>query len=291
MKRVLLALTLGLAVAAVPAVAESTGSTGSTSSSAHSSGLTANEEPATGAARLHGASKTHDELSGTATADTTTTSTLRQDNSGTVTTSGSAEVQETRTNPDAASLAPGGGLTLTGTVVSWNDQEIVVRTTTGIEHVVIQPDTRRPSTFTEGQVVSIDYNRTSQNGVMIAEQIRPGEAPVVARSGVDVESELEQDVEAGVAELGEEADELGAEISQLDDELEQEIEEETGRNLDNDSTIGDSVTADMDDDTPETLGANTTLDTSLPATAGESPLVALLGLVALGAAAGLRRLF
>lgn len=294
MKRVVLALTLGLAVAVIPAVAQDAGSTGSTSSSSAatessetSSGLAPRESTPTGAAALHGSTTTHDELSGTPAPDTATTTTttgtntLRQDDTGTVTTRGSAEVQETRTNPDAASLAPGGGLTLTGTVVSWNDQEIVVRTTTGIEHVVIQPNTRRPATFTEGQVVSIDYNRTSQNGVMIAEQIRPGDAPVVRQGSVDAETRLDAA-----------ADELGANISQLDDELEEEIEEELGANLDNDSTIGDSVTADMDDDTPDTFRTTTsTLDTSLPATAGESPLVALLGLAALGAAAGLRRLF
>jgi hypothetical protein len=206
------------------------------------------------------------------------------------TTTGSPEVQEERTNPDTASLAPGGGLTLTGNVVSWNDEELVVRTTTGVEHFVLQPTTRRPSTFAEGQLVSVDYNRTSQNGVMIAEQIRPGDAGAISSTATGTESRLEQNVERAADDIDDAADELGANISQLDDEIEEEIEEETGRNLDNDSTIGDSRTADMDDDTPDTT-LRADVDTTLPATAGESPLVALLGLVALGAAAGLRRLF
>jgi hypothetical protein len=213
-----------------------------------------------------------------------------------------AQVQETRTNPDTASLAPGGGLTISGTVESWNDQEIVIRTNTGIEHVVIQPSTQRPGSFTAGQAVTIDYNRSSQNGVMIAEQIRLGEAPAVTATtsttgtigdGIDQEGPVETAVEDAVADVGEAADQVGAELSKLDDQAEEEIEEETGTNLDNDSTVAGvqttrntvDTTADMDDDTQDTL------TTSLPATAGDSPLVALLGLVALGAAAGLRRLF
>jgi len=210
-----------------------------------------------------------------------------------------AQVQETRTNPDTASLAPGGGLTISGTVESWNDQEIVIRTSTGVEHLVIQPSTQRPGSFTSGQLVTIDYNRSSQNGVMIAEQIRLGEAPVVTGTatttlgdGIDQEGPVETAVEEAVADAGDAADRVGAELSELDDEAEEEIEEETGTNLDNDSTVAGvntssktvDTTADMDDDTQDTM-------TSLPATAGDSPLVALLGLVALGAAAGLRRLF
>jgi hypothetical protein len=318
MRSVVLALTVAAALVALPAAAQTgSGSTGTGGTSATTgsgtgnttgSGMGATSTPGQdtppGAGALHGSSTTHEPLSGTAapagtTTGTTTgtattgTSSLRQGTTGanTSTTAGGAEVQETRTNPDTASLAPGGGLTLTGTVVSWNDQELVIRTSTGIEHLVLQPTTTRPSTFTEGQVVTVDYNRTSQNGVMIAEQVRLG-GTLAGTSTVDTESQLEQDVEEAAADLGEAADDAGAAISQLDDEAEEEIEEELGANLDDDSTIGDSPTADMDDDTADTtLGTTSTLDTALPATAGESPLIALLGVLALGAAAGLRRLF
>jgi hypothetical protein len=232
MRRVVLALSLGLAVLVAPAMAQET------------------------------------DTSGTANNLTQTDGT---------------EVQETRTNPDIGTTAPNSGLSITGTVESWNDNEIVIRTTTGVEHIVLQPETQRPGSFTAGETVTIDYNRSSTNGIMIAEQIR--RAGVTGTSTVDTESQLEQDVEEGVADLGEAADDAGAAISQLDDEVEEEIEEEIGSNLDNDATIGDSTTADMDDDTTDTLG------TSLPATAGESPLVALLGVLALAGAAGLRRLF
>jgi MYXO-CTERM domain-containing protein len=195
------------------------------------------------------------------------------------TATGETEVQETRTNPDAGMIGPGGGLTITGTVVSWNDDEIVIRTTTGIEHIVIQQDTSRPSTFTEGQVVSIDYLRSTQNGVMIARQIRPGEAPLVGQSTVDVEGPVEREVEAAMSDLGEAADDVGAALSEIDDRVEARIESALDTNIDNDSTIAGRPVSSFDS------------DTSLPATAGSSPLVALFGLLALGAAAGLRRLF
>ena len=231
MRRVVLALSLGLAVLAVPAVAQST--------------------------------------------DTAGTANNLQQTDGT-------PVQETRTSPSIGSTAPNAGLSITGTVESWNDKEIVIRTATGTEHIVLQPTTQRPSTFTAGETVTIDYNRSSTNGIMIAEQIRP--AGTMGTGTADVEGELEQDVESAVAKAGDAADDAGAAISKLDDEIEEEIEEETGSNLDNDSTVGDSTTADMDDDTADTVG------TALPATAGESGLIALLGIAALGAAAGLRRL-
>lgn len=192
------------------------------------------------------------------------------------TATGETEVQETRTNPDAGVVGPGAGLTITGTVVSWNDDEIVIRTTTGVEHIVIQPNTSRPATFTEGQVVSIDYNRSTQNGVMIASQIRPDEAPIVGQSTVHTESGLEREVEEAVSDLGEAADDVGAALSEIDDDVEAGIESALDTNIDNDSTIA---------------GEPVSRSTSLPATAGASPLVALFGLLALGVAAGLRRLF
>jgi hypothetical protein len=195
------------------------------------------------------------------------------------TATGETEVQETRTNPSAGTIAPGGGLTITGTVVSWNDDEIVIRTTTGIEHIVIQQDTSRPATFTEGQVVSIDYLRSTQNGVMIARQIRPGEAPVVGQSTVDVEGPVERAVEGVMSDLGEAADDVGAALSEIDDRVEAGIESALDTDIDDDGSIAGQPVSSFDS------------DTSLPATAGASPLVALFGLLALGAAAGLRRLF
>ena len=213
-------------------------------------------------------------------------------------------VQEERTNPDVGSKSPDSGLTLSGTVVSFNDEQLVLKTATGVEHIVLNSQTIRPSSFTTGELVSVDYTRSTQNGVMIAKQVRlggastttesvsstttsnlnPTAAPVAPATGtVDTESELEQDVEEAVAEVGETADEVGAELSEVDDAVEEEVEEAVGSSIDNDGAIGNA------DDTAE--AADTDTDTeALPATGSKAPLAALLGLLALGVAAGLRRL-
>jgi hypothetical protein len=194
-------------------------------------------------------------------------------------------VQEERTNPSAGSIAPDSGLTMSGTVVSFNDQQLVLQTTTGVEHIQLQQNTVRPSTFTVGEPVTVDYTRTSQ-GVMIASQVRLGgvstttstttTSNLAPSAPVDTESELEQDVEEAVADVGEAADEVGAELSEIDDAVEEEVEEAAGTSLDNDGAIGN---ADDDTDTE-----------ALPATGSKGPLAALLGLLALGVAVGLRRL-
>ena len=204
---------------------------------------------------------------------------------GTTTATGET-LQEERTNPSSDSIAPDSGLTLSGTVVSWNDQQLVLKTVTGVEHVQLQSHTVRPSTFTAGEPVTVDYTRTSQ-GVMIAKQIRPGGtidstmtttqtepatgtgvAGTKIGDGIDQESQLEQDVEEAVADAGEAADEVGAELSEIDDEVEEEVEEAAKTSIDNDDTIGND----------------------LPATGSKAPLAAMLGLLAIGAAVGLRRL-
>lgn len=187
-------------------------------------------------------------------------------------------LQEERTNPSSDSIAPDSGLTLSGTVVSWNDQQLVLKTVTGVEHIQLQSHTVRPSTLTAGEAVTVDYTRTSQ-GVMIAKQIRlggtmdsttttamsepatgTGIAGTKIGDGIDQESELEQDVEEAVADVGEAADEVGAELSEIDDA----IEDDANTSFDNDD--------------------------ALPATGGKAPLAALLGLMAIGAAVALRRL-
>jgi hypothetical protein len=202
-----------------------------------------------------------------------TTSTSEQTNT-------TPEVQEERTNPDMGTTAPGGGLTLTGTVVSWNEQELVVRTSTGIEHIVLQADTQRPSSFTVGEQVSVDYLRNSQNGVMIARVVRPGGEATTTAVG---ESQLEQEVEETVADIGEAADDVGAELSEVDDAVEEEVEEAVGTSIDQDEAIGNA------DQTAELDEVDDGDDSALPATGGKGPLAALLGLLALAGAAALRR--
>jgi hypothetical protein len=200
-------------------------------------------------------------------------------------------LQEERTNPSSDSIAPDSGLTLSGTVVSWNDQQLVLKTVTGVEHLQLQSNTVRPSTLTAGEAVTVDYTRTSQ-GVMIAKQIRlggtmdstttsttttltepatgTGVAGTKIGDGIDQETELEQDVEEAVADVGEAADEVGAELSEVDDAVEEEVEEAANTSIDDDDSIGNAD--------------------ALPATGGKAPLAALLGLLAIGAAVALRRL-
>lgn len=63
---------------------------------------------------------------------------------------------ESRTNPDAENISGHSGLTLTGTVVEWNDEQLTLRTSTGIEHVQIVPDTQRPVELTAGEDFDTD---------------------------------------------------------------------------------------------------------------------------------------
>jgi hypothetical protein len=208
-------------------------------------------------------------------------------------------VQEERTNPSADSMAPDSGLTLTGTVVSWNDDQLVVKTATGVEHIQLLQTTSRPATFTAGESVTVHYTRTSQNGVMVAQQVLPSgtgtgtmssttsslqpSTTTTTPSTTTTESQLEQDL-----------DEVGAEISEVDDAVEEEIEEAVGEPIDNDGAIGNDEDPSNDDvDLADTDTMETGVDTdtsALPATGSKAPLVGLLGLLALGAAAGLRRL-
>ena len=136
--------------------------------------------------------------------------------------------QEQRTNPDVGSTAPGSGLTLSGTVVSWTDEQLVVKTATGVEHIALLPTTTRPSSFTAGEAVTIDYTRSSQNGVMVASQVRPGgtatgTSSLQTTTPSTTESALEQEVEETTADLSKGADQVGAELSKVDDAVEEEI--------------------------------------------------------------------
>ena len=185
------------------------------------------------------------------------------------------EPYEDRTNPDARSIAPGSGLTLTGTVVEWNDKQLVVRSATGVEHFQILPDTQKPVDLQPGQNVSVDYTRTSQ-GVMIAQQIRPEgvTAEVTSETTVDTESSLTADTEV---------DEPAIDEPDVTAGLETEVE--TDLDTDVETTTAD---ADFESDLDTGLDEETTYDEPLPATGSKLPLVGLLGLLGVAAALGLR---
>lgn len=189
------------------------------------------------------------------------------------------ELDETRTNPDARSIAPGSGLTITGTVVEWDEKQLVIQTTTGTQHIQLTPNTEKPVELDAGESVSVDYTRTSQ-GIMIAQKIRPegavtGEATTTATT--DLTADTDADLEAD-ADLDANAD-LQADVDTYEDT-------ETDVTTDLDTDV-EATTADTgyDDD----LGADTyEQDSDLPATGSELPLLALLGLLSVAAAFGVR---
>ena len=193
---------------------------------------------------------------------TTDTSTMPADTS---TTTSDLAVEE-RTNPTAGTNSQNNGLTANGSVVSWNADEVVLRTATGITHFKLLPETTGIKTFTEGQRLTIDFNRNEQ-GVLLAQQIRLEAAAAVMPPGITT---------TGAAAAG----------SNVAEAVEEGVEETLGTDVDNDNAIGT-----RGDTSPDTASMTTdTTETSLPATGSKAPLAGLLGLLALGGAAALRRL-
>ena len=196
----------------------------------------------------------------TTTTTTTTEATTAAPATNLDTTTSSAPVQEERTNPQVPTHGPSSGLTASGSVVSWNTDEVVLHTATGMTHFKLLPDTTGATTgLTEGQRVTIDFTRNEQ-GVLIARQIRPE-----GTTTTDVTTTGAAAAGANVAEAVEEG-----------------VEETVGADVDNDGAIGTRG------GTSGSAGASTT--TNMPETGSKAPLAGLLGLLALGGAAALRRL-
>lgn len=189
---------------------------------------------------------------------------------------------ESRTNPDADSITGGSGLTITGTVVEWNDEQLQIKTATGVEHIQIVPNTQWSSSLTEGEEVSVDYTRTGQ-GVMIASKIRPSGSLVDDTDTVTATttSSLNTDTDVDTtADLDVDAD-VDADADWNDDTMEAEA----------DVTADFDADTDLDDqDLQADLDTEDEWDTNdeLPATGSELPLLGLLGLLSLVAAIGVR---
>lgn len=170
--------------------------------------------------------------------------------------------EESRTNPDARSIAPGSGLTITGTVVEVNDKQLVISTATGAEHIQIVPNTQKPVDLQPGVGVSVDYTRTSQ-GILIAQTIRTageaGEATAdTTASSLTTETDADLDTDVAV---------------ETDTDVHAELDTESDLDADADTTTADS-----------------SLDEDLPATGSRLPLLGLLGLLTVAAALGVRSL-
>lgn len=187
---------------------------------------------------------------------------------------------ESRTNPDADSIAGESGLTITGTVVEWNDEQLQISTATGVEHIQIVPNTQWSSNLTKGQEVSVDYTRTGQ-GVMIASKIRTSGALVDDTDTVTATTTTSLNTDTDVdttADLDVDAD---ADADWNDDTV--EAEADVTADFDADTDLDDQeYQADLD--TEDEWDTND----ELPATGSELPLLGLLGLLSLVAAVGVR---
>jgi hypothetical protein len=182
------------------------------------------------------------------------------------------EANDNRTQPDADSTTGDSALTITGTVHSWTDDQIALKTDTGVHHIKVLPNTDWDGELTVGEWVSIDYTRPGQ-GIMIAELLRsPGQVQTestvtettTSSLNTDADMESDMDMEADV--------DVNADTDWNDGELDTEAE----------------VTADFDADAD--LNTEDELDSNdeLPATGSELPLLGLLGLLSLVAAIGIR---
>lgn len=229
MKRVVLAIAAALVLIALPAVAQYTDPSTTTQPT------TTTTEP----------SATTTEPATTEPATTTTETVTSPDPN--------APVQEERTNPQVPTHGPSSGLTASGSVASWNDDEIVLRTATGMTHFKLLPDTTGVTTFTEGQRLTIDFTRNEQ-GVLIARQVRPEGTADLNPPGITT---------PGAAAAG-------AEVAAAVTDTEPT------------TTMATETTTESTTETESTE--------SLPETGSKAPLVGLLGLLALGGAAALRRL-
>ena len=245
MKNVVLAIAAALVLIALPAVAQYTDPATTTQPST----TTTTTTPSTN-------------LDTSATTTTTTTETTPSD----------VPVQEERTNPQVPTHGPSSGLTASGSVVSWNADEVVLRTATGMTHFKLLPDTTGMTTgLTEGQRLTIDFTRNEQ-GVLIARQIRAeGTTTTTTTTGAEA---------AGAAVAGA--------ASNVAEAVEEGVEETVGADVDDDGAIGTRGDTASTTTTTESTTESTT--TNLPATGSKAPLAGLLGLLALGGAAALRRL-
>lgn len=189
------------------------------------------------------------------------------------------EAYESRTNPNAGNITDESGLTLTGTVIEWNDEQLVLRTATGVQHIQIVTDTERPVELTAGESVSVDYTRTS-SGVMIASTIRTqGTTTGTETATSDFAADAEPTDKSMDADLQAEAE--------VDASLDTEASYDAGTTSDLDAQADLDTETDLDTE----ADLDTTMDDqeSLPATGSELPLVALLGLLSVAAAVGVRK--
>jgi len=278
MRHVVLSLAAAAALIALPAMAQNTGTTsGSTGSTDTTMGT--NNNGTTGSTYDNNANNGGTYDNGTATTNTTTgtsTDTTTGTTTGTETRPGTftgvgGNASDERTHPAVPTHSNGSALTATGTIVSWNHDELVLHTSNGITHFKMVPSTtgyNGPGTFQEGQMASVDFDRNEQ-GVLIARQVRLGTMTTATTATTTSEP-------------------IATTTTTTDNTASVGVPSTPAPDTTSSTTTTPDTTASTDNTT--TTDNTSTTSTRMPATASDSPLVALLGLAALGAAAGLRRL-
>jgi len=257
------------------------GSTTTTDNGTYNNGSTTTDN---GTSTTTGGTYDNGTTTGTTTTTVTGTETVPGATTGTGYSDGNTrivngqQVPSNRTNPNAPSHSPNGGMTATGTIVSWNHNELVLHTSTGINHFKMMPSTTGYTTnFQEGQVAAVDFERNEQ-GVMIAKQVRLGAS---TRTTTGTLTTAPADTTSGTTTTDTTNNNTASTYPSTTD---------TTTSTYPSTTDTTSNTTDTTASTATDTTTGTTSGTRMPATASESPLVALLGLLALAGAAGLRRL-
>ncbi len=191
---------------------------------------------------------------------------------------GQTQPYQDQTNPNAGSISPHSGLTLTGQVVSWNESGVVLKTASGQMTIRINDLTAWPKSLTVGDTVGVDYNRTSQ-GVMIATQIRPQGSEGMATTSTTA---TEEDSETATQKKAEAMNEP----SEATESAHSDLGETEG------SQSADTTDPMNQDTSTNTKSTDTMADyntgSNLPATGSELPLLGLLGFLSLAGAVALR---
>jgi hypothetical protein len=190
-----------------------------------------------------------------------------------------AEEEMTQQEMTQPSTLP--GLTLTGELVSFDQEAIRVRTVTGVESLVLTDRTTKPADLAAGDKVAVDFTRSAQ-GAMIVSQVRKV-------SDAEMESADHGAMDHTMS---------GSEVMAQSGSTTQTAPAQgstTGSSVDSMSSTGstmNSTSSTAMDDTQVTADT-TTYDAdsdTLPSTGSDLPLAGLAGLLALGLAAGLRAL-
>ena len=197
------------------------------------------------------------------------------------------DVEYERTHPDAESQAPHAGLTIYGTVQDFNEDQLTLKTSTGVEHLQIVSQTNHPADLEAGTDVAVDYNRNTQ-GIMIAKEIRMNSGESIAETGVE-ETDTQTASTTATTETRDQEMNVQTEESEpaereTDVRAEADVEAESDLRTETEARAETQVAATAETENREQSEQMTAQAQELPQTAGNLPLIALLGLIGLAGA-------